>query len=48
MPVICSFVVEREIITPVSARQVGMNQTTDSYSRNIQNQIANVQKQLQV
>ena len=28
-------------------RQVGMNQTTDSYSRNIQNQIANVQKQLQ-
>lgn len=27
--------------------QMGMNQTTDSYSRNIQNQIANAQKQLQ-
>ena len=28
-------------------RQMGMNQATDSYSRNIQNQIANAQKQLQ-
>ncbi len=27
--------------------QMGMNQVTDSYSRNIQNQIANAQKQLQ-
>lgn len=27
--------------------QMGMNQATDSYSRNIQNQIANAQKQLQ-
>ena len=27
--------------------QMGMNQTTDSYSRNIQNQIANAQKRLQ-
>lgn len=27
--------------------QMGMNQETDSYSRNIQNQIANAQKQLQ-
>lgn len=27
--------------------QTGMNQTTDSYSRNIQSQIANAQKQLQ-
>ncbi len=27
--------------------QVGMNQVTDSYSRNIRNQIANAQKQLQ-
>lgn len=27
--------------------QMGMNQVVDSYSRNIQNQIANVQKQLQ-
>lgn len=29
------------------AVQIGMNQATDSYSRNIQNQIANAQKQLQ-
>lgn len=29
------------------AAQIGMNQATDSYSRNIQNQIANAQKQLQ-
>jgi len=29
------------------AGQMGMNQSTDSYSRNIQNQIANAQKQLQ-
>ncbi len=29
------------------AGQIGMNQATDSYSRNIQNQIANAQKQLQ-
>lgn len=29
------------------AAQMGMNQATDSYSRNIQNQIANAQKQLQ-
>ncbi|MDE6314061.1 MAG: FlxA-like family protein [Lachnospiraceae bacterium] len=29
------------------AGQVGMNQITDSYSRNIQNQITNAQKQLQ-
>lgn len=29
------------------ADQTGINQTTDSYSRNIQNQIANAQKQLQ-
>jgi len=29
------------------AGQVGMNQAADSYSRNIQNQIANAQKQLQ-
>ena len=28
-------------------RQMGINQATDSYSRNIQNQIANAQKQLQ-
>lgn len=28
-------------------RQMGMNQETDSYSRNIQNQISNAQKQLQ-
>jgi len=28
-------------------RQMGMNQATDSYSRNIQNQIANAQKQMQ-
>lgn len=28
-------------------RAIGMNQTEDSYSRNIQNQIANAQKQLQ-
>jgi hypothetical protein len=28
-------------------RQIGMNQVTDSYSRNLQNQIANAQKQLQ-
>ncbi len=28
-------------------RQMGMNQATDSYSRSIQNQIANAQKQLQ-
>ena len=28
-------------------RQMGMNQATDSYSRNIQNQIAGAQKQLQ-
>lgn len=28
-------------------RQMGMNQATDSYSRNIQNQIGNAQKQLQ-
>jgi len=28
-------------------RQMGMNQAADSYSRNIQNQIANAQKQLQ-
>ncbi len=27
--------------------QMGMNQATDSYSRNIQSQIANAQKQLQ-
>ena len=27
--------------------QIGMNQATDSYSRNIQNQIANAQKQMQ-
>ena len=27
--------------------QMGMNQTTDSYSRSVQNQIANAQKQLQ-
>ena len=27
--------------------QIGMNQSTDSYSRNIQNQISNAQKQLQ-
>ena len=27
--------------------QMGMNQATDSYSKNIQNQIANAQKQLQ-
>ena len=27
--------------------QMGMRQATDSYSRNIQNQIANAQKQLQ-
>lgn len=27
--------------------QMGMNQVTDSYSRNIQNQIAEAQKQLQ-
>ncbi len=27
--------------------QMGMNQATDSYSRNIQNQIANALKQLQ-
>ena len=27
--------------------QMGMNQAADSYSRNIQNQIANAQKQLQ-
>jgi len=29
------------------AGQMGLNQATDSYSKNIQNQIANVQKQLQ-
>ncbi|MDE6888970.1 MAG: FlxA-like family protein, partial [Eubacterium sp.] len=29
------------------AGQFGMNQATDSYSKNIQNQIANAQKQLQ-
>ena len=28
-------------------KQMGMNQATDSYGRNIQNQIANAQKQLQ-
>lgn len=28
-------------------RQMGMNQATDSYSRNLQNQIADAQKQLQ-
>ena len=28
-------------------KQMGMNQATDSYSRNIQSQIANAQKQLQ-
>ena len=27
--------------------QLGMNQEADSYSKNIQNQIANAQKQLQ-
>ena len=31
----------------ILADQTGINQTTDSYSRNIQNQIANAQKQLQ-
>ncbi len=31
----------------MQAGQRGMNQATDSYSRNIQNQIANAQKQLQ-
>ena len=29
------------------AAQIGMNQAMDSYSKNIQNQIANAQKQLQ-
>ncbi len=33
--------------TNTPAGQMGMNQATDSYSRNIQNQIANAQKQLQ-
>ncbi len=33
--------------TNTQAGQMGMNQATDSYSRNIQNQIANAQKQLQ-
>lgn len=33
--------------TNVQMGQMGMNQATDSYSRNIQNQIANAQKQLQ-
>ena len=28
-------------------KQISMNQATDSYTRNIQNQIANAQKQLQ-
>ena len=29
------------------AAQIGMNQAMDSYSKNIKNQIANAQKQLQ-
>jgi len=33
--------------TNTQVGQMGMNQETDSYSRNIQNQIANAQKQLQ-
>ncbi len=33
--------------TNVQMGQMGVNQATDSYSRNIQNQIANAQKQLQ-
>ena len=33
--------------TNTQMRQMGMNQATDSYIQNIQNQIANVQKQLQ-
>lgn len=33
--------------TNLKMEQMGMNQATDSYSRNLQNQIANAQKQLQ-
>lgn len=33
--------------TNTQAGQMGMSQTTDAYSRNIQNQIVNAQKQLQ-
>lgn len=33
--------------TNTQMKQMGMNQATDSYSRNIQNQISNAQKQLQ-